>query len=114
MTESQHLYILWTNADPVTAEKMVFMYGINAKLNYWWQDVTIIIWGSTAKLATENDLIREKIEQALHIGVNISACKACADQLGVTEALREIGVEVKFWGEPLTQILKENQKLLTI
>jgi hypothetical protein len=114
MGEPQHLYILWTNADPVTAEKMVFMYGINAKLNHWWEDVTIIIWGATAQLAAENALIREKIKQALHIGVNVSACKACVDQLGVTDKILELGVEVRFWGEPLTQILQADQKLLTI
>jgi hypothetical protein len=114
MGESRHLYILWTNADPVTAEKMVLMYGINSKLNHWWEDVTLIIWGATAKLVAENEFIREKIRQALQIGVNISACKACADQLGVTDELLKLGVEVRFWGEPLTQILQEDRKLLTI
>jgi hypothetical protein len=45
MSESKKLYLLWTNADPITSEKMVMMYGINSKLNYWWDEVTIIIWG---------------------------------------------------------------------
>jgi hypothetical protein len=108
------LYILWTNADEITAEKMVFMYGINSKLKGWWENVTIIIWGSTAKLTASNDLIKEKIKQALNIGVKVSACKACADQLGVTEDLLALGVEVKYWGEGLTEILKENEKLITI
>ena len=26
MSEKTHLYVLWTNDNPVTAEKMVFMY----------------------------------------------------------------------------------------
>ncbi|HYE83061.1 MAG TPA: DsrE family protein [Clostridia bacterium] len=114
MSESKKLFILWTNADPVTSEKMVMMYGINSKISNWWEEVTIIIWGAPAKLAAENDFIREKIRQALHLGVNVSACKACADQLGVTDKLLQLGVEVKYWGEGLTEILKENEKLLTI
>lgn len=114
MSELNKLYILWTNADPVTSEKMVMMYGINSKINYWWNEVTIIIWGATAKFVAENDLIQEKIKQAIQVGVNISACKACADQLGVSEKLVELGVELKYWGEHLTEILKENEKLLTI
>jgi hypothetical protein len=114
MSESKKLYILWTNADPITSEKMVMMYGINSKLNYWWDEVTIIIWGAPAKLVAENDLIQEKIKQAIQVGVNVSACKACAEQLGVSAKLAELGVEVKYWGEPLTEILKGNDKLLTI
>ena len=50
----------------------------------------------------------------LSAGVTVSACKACADQLGVTDALSELGIEVKYWGEPLTELLKSGEKLLTI
>jgi len=50
MSELKKLYILWTNADPITSEKMVMMYAINSKLNYWWDEVTIIIWGATPNL----------------------------------------------------------------
>lgn len=70
--------------------------------------------GARTKLVAENDLMQEKIKQAIHVGVNVSACKACADQLGVSDRLVELGIEVKYWGEDLTQILKENEKLLTI
>lgn len=50
MSEPSKLYILWTNADPVTSDKMVMMYGINCKLYDWWEAVTIMIWGATANL----------------------------------------------------------------
>jgi len=40
---SDHLNILWTNADPITAEKMVFMYSINSLKRGWWKEVTLII-----------------------------------------------------------------------
>jgi len=99
---------------PDNVRKMVMMYGINSKINNWWNEVTIIIWGATAKLVAENDLMHEKIKHAIHVGVNVSACKACADQLGVSERLVELGVEVKYWGQDLTEILKENERLLTI
>ena len=108
------LTILWTNSDLITSEKMVFMYGIKAKLNNWWSEVTIVIWGATAKLAAENPMIQEKIKVALESGVRVSACKACAEQLGVTKTLESLGVEIIYWGEPLTEILKNEEKLLTI
>jgi hypothetical protein len=109
-----HLYVLWTNDNPVTAEKMVFMYTINSLIHDWWEKVTLIIWGAPAKLVSEDADIQEKIKEALDAGVHISACKACADQLGVTETLEKLQIEVKYWGIPLTEILKNNEQLLTI
>lgn len=109
-----HLYILWTNDNPVTAEKMVFMYSVNARLRGWWDNVTVIIWGATPGLVCEDKIIQEKIREAQEAGVHLSACRACADQLGVTAQLEEMGIEVIYWGEPLTRLLKNNEKLITI
>ncbi len=41
--EATHLYILWTNDNPITAEQMVFMYTINSLKYSWWDRVTLII-----------------------------------------------------------------------
>ena len=114
MSDSKHLYVLWTNDDPMTAEKMVFMYTINSLIHGWWEKVTLIVWGATTKLVSENTDIQEKIEEALEAGVHVTACKACADQLGVTDSLEKIGIEVIYWGVPLTEILTNNKTLLTI
>jgi hypothetical protein len=109
-----HLYVLWTNDNPITAEKMVFMYTINSLIHGWWEKVTLIIWGAPAKLISEDANIQAKIKEALDAGVHITACKACADELGVTETLEKLQIEVKYWGAPLTEILKNNEHLLTI
>ncbi len=114
MSDSDHLYILWTNADPVTAEKMVFMYATNALKFAWWKQVTIIIWGSTATLTAKNASVQLHVKEMLGSGVEFSACKACADELGVTDALEELGIEVIYWGEPLTKLLRERCTLLTV
>ncbi|MBN2539431.1 MAG: DsrE family protein [Deltaproteobacteria bacterium] len=109
-----HLYVLWTNDNPVTAEKMVFMYTINSLIHNWWEKVTLIIWGATAQLVSEDVNMQAKIKEALEQGIHVTACKACADQLGVTETLEKLGIEVKYWGMPLTEVLKNNEHLLTI
>ncbi len=114
MEKSNRLYILWTNADILTSDKMVMMYATNSMLKQWWDAVTVIIWGATARLAAENDQIQTKIKMAQHAGVKFSACKACADQLGVTDKLVDLGVEVLYWGQGLTDILKSGEKLITI
>ena len=114
MSEKTHLYVLWTNDNLITAEKMVFMYTINSLLHGWWEKVTLIIWGAPAILVSEDGNIQEKIKEALDAGVHITACKACADQLGVTETLEKLNIEVKYWGVPLTEILTSEERLLTI
>lgn len=114
MKPDSRLFILWTNADPITSEKMVMMYATNSRLKNWWDEVTVIIWGATAAYAAKDAHIQEKIKTAQLAGVFFSACKACAEQLGVAEQLIDLGIEVKFWGEPLTQLLRDNEKLITI
>ena len=49
--DGQHLHILWTNADPVVFDKMVLMYAVNSLVRGWWEKVTVILWGETARLA---------------------------------------------------------------
>ncbi|MGB3368267.1 MAG: hypothetical protein WBA54_12305, partial [Acidaminobacteraceae bacterium] len=60
------LNILWTSSDLITAEKLVLMYGTNAVIQNWWDEVEIIVWGASAKLIAENELVREKIKHAIH------------------------------------------------
>lgn len=114
MNEKRHLYVLWTNADPLTAEKMVFMYTTNSLIHGWWEEVTLIIWGATTKLVADNENIQKMLHDAKIAGVHITACKACADQLGVSEELKKLDIEIKYWGVALTEILKNDEKLLTI
>ena len=41
-------------------------------------------------------------------------CGACVEQLGHTKQLEQLGIEVKYTGELLTQLLKGEKCLLTI
>jgi hypothetical protein len=114
MEEKRSLHILWANADVDTSLRMVMMYATNSIIERWWEDVTVIIWGATARLVAENVQIQEAIKVAMNVGVKFSACIACARQLGVVEKLELMGIEVKGWGRPLTELLQSNEKLLTI
>ncbi len=111
---NRELHILWINDNLITSEKMVFMYAHNSILNKWWDDVTVIIWGATAKLIGENEGIQSKIKEMINDGVKFTACKACADQLGVSDILENHGIEVKYWGVPLTELLQSDKKVITV
>ncbi len=108
------LNILWTNDNVITAKLMVLMYARNSLLHNWWHDVTIIIWGPTALLVAENSEIQEIIKDTQNAGVKFSACLACADELNVTQKLKDLNIEVIYWGAPLTQSIKDNEHLVTI
>ena len=108
------LSILWTNADPLTAEHMVMMYATNAMLKKWWDEVTVIIWGATSKLVAEDEKIQGLIRTARQAGVQFSACVACANALGTFEAIADMGIELKSWGQPLTELIKADEKLITV
>lgn len=114
MIAKKHLYVLWTSADPITADKMVFMYTINSMAHGWWDEITLVIWGGSTKLVSENEAIQQRVKDAQDAGIEVSACKGCSDQLGVTEKLEALGVDVKYLGVALTDVLKSEDTLLTI
>ena len=107
------LCILWTSGDPDVALKMVFMYANAAKQNKWFEQVELIIWGPSSRLTSENKEIQETLAKMMKAGVKIEACKACADQYGVSDKLKSLDIDVKYMGKPLTEILKSNKKLMT-
>jgi hypothetical protein len=114
MENKDHLYILWTTDNPMTAQKMVLMYAGNSLLKGWWEEVTVIIWGAADQLAATDKTIRAKVKELQEMGVHFTACKACAEGMGVAQELISLGVEVRYWGEPLTQLLKSGAALITV
>lgn len=112
--ENNHLYILWTNADPISAEHMVMMYSKHAVLRNWWEKVTVIIWGATSRLVADNGDIQRMIKEGIEAGVEFSGCLSCANNLGTTDKFTELGIELKLWGEPLTALIKNGERILTV
>ena len=108
------VHILWVNDHPEVAKNMLFMYAINAKKNQWFDEVEIIIWGPSAKLVANNEMIQELIKEALQFEIEVKACIACANQYEVTNDLKRLGIEVYPMGIPLTQILKSKESIITI
>ncbi|MBA7577739.1 hypothetical protein ES708_19592 [subsurface metagenome] len=107
------LVVLWTSDDPYVAERVTLMYTHAAKTAGWFKDVTLIIWGPSAKLVAENLKVQEKLKSMQNDGVVIEACIACADAYGISDNLKKLGYDVKFMGKPLTDYLKSGAKVLT-
>ncbi len=111
--EKDSLVVVWTSGDREVAEKMVFMYTLNSMLNDWWKEVTLIIWGPSSKLVTEDLELQDYLERLKDAGVKLEACITCADMYRVSKKLADMGFDVKPMGLPLTQYLKRGSKVIT-
>ncbi len=114
MAESKKLNILWTNDNPITAELMVFMYAVYSKEQKMWDEITLIVWGATVKLVKENEDIQALVRKAQRAGIHITACRSCASELDAIDALEALDIELIYWGAPLTEIIQNDEKLITI
>lgn len=108
------LVVLWTSGDPEVAKKMVFMYVTNAPRFDWWDDITLVVWGPSSKLLTEDQELQTALQPMIDSGVHLEACKGCSDMYGVSEQLEELGITVKYMGDVLTGYIKEGRHVLTI
>ena len=111
--QTEKLAVLWVSGDRDVAEKSCLMYTHAAKRNGWFDEVVLIVWGSSSRLLAEDEALQEKVRAMGKDGVILEAYIACSDQLGVTEELLELGIDVKGMGVPLTTYLKEGYHVLT-
>ncbi|MRT92562.1 DsrE family protein [Ancylomarina sp. 16SWW S1-10-2] len=109
MNEEDKLVVVWTSADKEVAMKMVFMYTYNAKKQAWWDDVTLLVWGPSSKLLSQDKELQDYVKKMIKSGVHVMACKACADEYDVADKLTEIGVTVKHSGQDLTRFIKDRK-----
>lgn len=110
---SDRVAILWTSGDPDVAKKMVFLYAYNAKKYKWFKTIRFIVWGASTKLLSEDKELQEQIKKMKEIGIELYACKWCSDSYGVSELLEKLGIEVIYYGKPLTKMIKDNWHILT-
>jgi hypothetical protein len=107
-SEPDKLLVVWTSGDKDVAKNMVFMYTFNAKRNGWWNRVQFLVWGASTKLLSEDQELQDYLKKMKEAGVELFACKACADIYGVSETLTGLGIDVKYMGVPLTAALKKS------
>lgn len=111
---NNELYVLWKSGDKEVALSMAFMYTFNSKTKGWWDEVTLIVWGPSAKLLATDDEIQGRVYQMIDAGVHVTACIACAQMYGVVEILENLGIDVRPMGIPLTKLLKSGKIVLSV
>ncbi len=108
------LHILWTSQDPLNARLMVMMYAKNSLKNGWWKEVTVIVWGAAVKLLAEDVQIQQEMAACKAVGVEFEGCIACAQEQDLADNMETLGVKLRKWGPPLTELLKNGMPLITV
>jgi len=107
------LAVLWTSGDPDVAHRVAFMYTHTAKKAGWFDEVTLIIWGPSQRLLIGDKDLQAKVKAMQDDGVLVEACIACAMSYGIVEQLKALDISVRPMGQPLTEYLKSDWKILT-
>jgi hypothetical protein len=105
--------MILSTADKVVHEELSFPYAFNSKKQGWMDQVRVILWGPTERIAAEDKEFQELIKAWQVTGVEVYACKACSDNFGVSEVLEELGIDVRYVGNFVTEMLKEGWYQLT-
>ena len=69
--EKEKLAVLWVSGDRDVAEKSCLMYTHAAQRNGWFDEVVLIIWGSSSRLLAGDKDLQEKIKAMQKDGVII-------------------------------------------
>ena len=107
------LLIVWSTAEIEVAKKMVLLYSSVILPRGYWDQAHLMIWGPSAKLLSENEVLQEMVIGIKETGVELSCCVVCSDEYGVSEKLASLGIDMIHTGEVLTDALQKDWKVIT-
>jgi hypothetical protein len=107
------LCVVWSSDDPDVAKNVCFMYTLNAKKQGWFEVVHLVVWGPSARLLAEDKALQDEVKAMQELGVVTEACVVCARRYGVDDQLKELGLQVKGMGKPLSDRLKGRWSVIT-
>ncbi len=107
------VFLILSSADSVVHRELSFPYSFNSKTKGWMDQVRVILWGPTEKLILEDLEFQEEIRMLLDEGIEVYACKSCSDHFEVSKQLEEIGIDVRYVGSFVSDMLKEGWHQLT-
>ena len=107
------LFALISSADREVALEVGLIYPLNAAKKKWLDEVIVIFFGPSEKLAAYDIEVQGKIKELLENGIEVIACKWCSDRMNITPLLENFGVRVEYVGSIITQLIKDGWAQLT-
>ena len=108
------LLIVWSSGEKEVAKKLVLLYGSVMLERKYWDEASIMIWGPSAQLLANDVELQEQMKVVQKSGVAFNACVVCTDDYGVSQKIKELGVDLIHTGEMLTESLQSDDvKVIT-
>ncbi len=106
-------FVILSSGDREVALEVGLVYPLNAAKNKWMDEVKVIIFGPSEKVAAYDTEVQDRIKELQNLGVEVLACKWCADRMNITSALEKAGIKVEYVGTVISQLLKDGWASLT-
>lgn len=83
------------------------MYAVNALKHGWMQEVKLIFFGPGEALLLEDEVLQDYVRQYQAMDGNAIACKFIADRDGLDEGISQLGIQVIYVGQLISDLIKE-------
>ena len=107
------VFIVVSSGDKEVVKWPALTYALNAAKRKWMDEVKVIIFGPAEELAAHHPEVQAKLKEVREAGVEIMACKACADDWNITDELEEAEIKVVYVGSVISQLIKDGWASLT-
>ncbi len=105
---NKHLVIVWKSDNETDIHNFIVPYAYNAKTHEWFDSVEVLIWGASQEKIMSDTLIQQRVMNLIKNEIPVYACKMCADKVGATETLENLGVQVMYTGVYLSTKQKDD------
>ena len=75
------LFVILSSGDREVALEVGLIYPLNAAKRKWMDEVKVIIFGPSEKVAASDLEVQKKLKELQKAGVEVLACKWCADRM---------------------------------
>jgi len=107
------VFVMLSSGDREVALEVGLIYPLNAAKNKWMDEVKIIIFGPSEKIAAYDTKVQDRIKECQELGIEVLACKWCSDRMEVSEKLESLGIKVLYVGPVISDLLKDGWASLT-
>ncbi len=110
----KELLVLWTTDNKETILNMICLYTYNAKIKGWFDEVTLLVWGASQQVLSEDIEIQAKIKDMQQAGIRVIACKKCCENMYIEKQLASCDVEIFYTGEFLSDWMNLGKPFLSV
>ncbi len=107
------VFVVLSSGDREVALEVGLVYPLSTAKKKWMDEVKVIIFGPSEKLAAYDSEVQGRLKELQEAGIEVVACKWCADRMNITSKLEEAGIKVVYVSSIMAQMIKEGWASLT-